>query len=158
MARGMQDFWISSEIDILSQTLQYLTQRPYYGDGKAMMESGISLNMSTFENIVNLTGKGRVYGGIVTFRGMATDNLVIQFILDAEVLSYTTLESYWKYRIHGGASTPFRFVKYDEVNQIYAFSINAYIQYEVNFVIQARNVYSNAGIANVILFYAAAEE
>ena len=130
MTHGAPDWWSRAHIDIIAQALAYLEQRPMYGEAKnAFSFTQVSANNDT--TLINVLGKGMVYGGIIfiaTNHSISDDE--IHIYVDGDII----FDFNWGRQIRYNFTRPYDCIawvcKYDNVNHEYAMAIKHGITFE----------------------------
>jgi len=154
MAHGAPDWWSRSYIDILGQTLAYLTQRPYYGDAKAI-DKTIEISTSGWTNLINLQNcKGRVLGGYMKTVDPDYSTILFELYIDGELALDVTDEILWKDGCFIGSATPLRILTYSPDEPRVAIDFLPGIQWESSFLLKARTTGADIVDMEVKFIYA----
>jgi len=86
----LPDFTNYSQVDLVQQTIAFLTNRPMYGEAKKI-ETQVTVKPNDYKTLLELTGKGMIYSGIVytqTDHSIYSDFVILE-IDDIEIFSLT---------------------------------------------------------------------
>lgn len=158
MARGMQDFWINSAVDIFQQTLSFMSQRPYYGDGKVFF-NGFTLSPSgEYTAFFEVEGRGRIYALLWGFKNVRYDYYLIKLLVDGEALIDMSLKMLTEdIGIMTHNSLLYYTIKND-IDFLYALCLGCQIQFEESFYLgMLQNHPSDSAMCHVFAVYALAE-
>jgi len=154
MAHGAPDWWNRSYVDIMSQTLAEIINRPKYGGGiRGLYHDNVSANTTT--TLVEVTGKGMIYGGRLRAAGSASQRLdEITLKVDGQTLESLTWDLLYVrgYIMPGGMV--FYLTVYDEVDYIYSLGIGYGFTFENSVKLQYTEKHGNTPHVSACLLYA----
>lgn len=121
------------DIDVNAQSLAQLTNRPKYGASESVL-GVVQVAASTETDLVEVTGKGMIYGGVVHLTAAASQKHGIPHLyIDGEDISTLSFYTQNIYQVTKGYSNPFSLLTYDEVKFRYAAAINYGFTFETGF-------------------------
>ncbi|RLG91224.1 hypothetical protein DRO34_04340 [Candidatus Bathyarchaeota archaeon] len=155
MAHGAPDWWGASYINILEQSLAYLTQRPYYGDGKVYTDNFQLPPGGTYKTFFSETGPGKIYSLVWSMKDVRYDYYMIKLEVDGDALIDMSLKMLTE---DIGIITRNDFIYYilkNDVNLKYALCLGCPIQFESNFYLGLyQNHPEDTALCNVFAVYA----
>lgn len=135
----LPDFTNYSQVDLIQQTIAFLTNRPMYGEAK-IVDGFKIITAKSEETLFSISGKGKIYTGIIfIFTDHSVKSDIIELYIDDDRIFSEYWETFWFY----GIERPDDFVAwlscYDESNHIYTLSIKSDITFEESFKVKYRN-------------------
>lgn len=117
--------------------------RPYQGGANIETNSKIA-TASDITFLINVTGKGVIYGGVllISYTSTQKNSLPIIYIDDVQMVSATFFATNY-YSLNKPDTLLFYGLKYDDTNYIYSVALTPKITFESEVVIAFREAHGN---------------
>lgn len=135
----LPDFTNYSQVDLVQQTIAFLTNRPMYGEARNASGSN-TITPNTGQTLVTILGKGKIYTGFVYVDTdhIASDDIIYMYVDNQPIFSRP-----WKTFIKYNLIKPNNFVAwlscFDEANYIYMLNFMNDITFEEKLEVGYRN-------------------
>ena len=126
----LPDFTNYSQVDLVQQTIAFLTNRPMYGEAKLVFGDK-TYDPHTGAAMVKITGKGKLYAGIIyldTDHSAKTDT--VNMYIDSGQIFTAKWETFMKYNVTRLNDFIAWLSCYDEVNYKYMLNLMGDITFE----------------------------
>jgi len=152
----LPDFTNYSQVDLVQQTIAFLTNRPMYGEAQDAHTS-VNVSANSTVTLLSVSGKGMIYSGLVdipTDHNIDTDWVSIE--IDDNEIFYLVFGYFIQYEITRPNSYIAWLNKYDNKNNVYSMSIGNGLTFESNIKIKYHetngvDVYVNAKLVYALL-------
>jgi len=132
----LPDFTNYSQVDLVQQTIAFLTNRPMYGAAQHV-EGDVLIGINTIKTLFTVTGKGIIYGGIIYAENVAKiENDAIGIYVDSVNTIYTQWKKLHKFNLVNYNDFGVWLNTYDTENGNWSLSIMNGITFEENFYIR----------------------
>jgi len=150
----LPDFTNYSQVDLIQQTIAYLTSRPIYGSAQRSLYHD-NINADTTTILTSITGKGMIYGGRIRVDGNASQRLdEITLKVDDEILESLTWDLlYVRGHILPGGMV-FYITVYNEVDYLYSLGIGYGFTFESGVSLEYTEKHGNTPHVSACLLYA----
>jgi len=130
MASGTQDWWGRRRIDIISQTIAHLIERPKYGGADEVFSSGV-LAAGGQVALWTIGGTGVIYGGYIrVFGSAAAQDCYIEIDIDTGNMRSETLQNMNRYGLDTETCSVGYLLGYDTATNLYAIGIHPWLTFE----------------------------
>lgn len=148
------DYTQYAAIDIFTQTLDRILNRPTYGGAlTSAVTRAVTANDDTL--LMSVAGEGMLYGGLlIVDAGMTQEDSLLFPILDLNsqaVISFGSIIDLGFVRESG--VTPI-VCNYDDVNNVYSFALPWGITFETSFSMLYREAHGDTPTVTCIMYYA----
>lgn len=154
MGVDQPDFWQSSVVNIITQDLAEIINRPKYG-GAITGSYYASVTASSVNTLISVSAKGMIYGGFILSEGSDVQGNDYPYIeIDGERLSYHTFDEMkkWGY-LKPHAVVPF-LLCFDETNYYYSVGFCYGYTFETGFKVYYEETHGRTPTVTADLYYA----
>jgi len=132
----LPDFTNYSQVDLIQQTIAFLTNRPMYGEAQQ-----ISDRQAVYKNEVTtlftIYGKGKIYGGVIFFvNEYPVNSDMLQFYVDDKLVMHMTWENMLALNITQNNDYGFWLDCFDDENGNWCLSLKDGITFEESFSVK----------------------
>ena len=149
----LPDFTNYSQVDLVQQTIAFLTNRPMYGEAKRVYGSKL-IDPQSRVTLVKIAGKGKIYGGCIF---ADTDHKVENDMIYICIDWYAVLAYEWNWFIRYNQTRINDFVAwatcYDDVNYIYNLAFMSDLTFEEDVEFEYSNKTSNSVYVGYEIIY-----
>lgn len=132
----LPDFWESSVVNIITQDLAEIINRPKYG-GARLLYGQEACPLNQWTTLFSLSGKGMVYGGlIIDIYAGANLNDSVRYSLDAQTIFSDSFGSLNLYSVTNPLGHPVFLNKYSTADDQYCCSFSYGITFDTSVLVE----------------------
>lgn len=120
------------DVDILTQTLSEVTNRPKYG-GALLVHGSVAVTAGQINTLVGVDGKGMIYGGYVYLDYANSQSAgQVRMLADDQTLNYDSFSLLNNFGVTEPGRSAVFLSKYDDTNFIYCAGLSHGITFETS--------------------------